>query len=223
MPGNVFSEKEVSDILQTAVRLQEEAGGAEYTPGVSYDELVRIAVEAGIGKEYLQKALDSPPSAAPKHSLFNLIEEQDKVLEGELDADGLGEFMDQVRELVRLQRAQTFGKSIEAQASRGGVFGTLKVSSKRGRTRISLRQVPFIAYFAGLHVPLIASIPLAAGLMAHGNVLAGILVPLALLTAGGSIFYMVAQAGKRKARELFTKIVGLASAALSAAQKNPDE
>ncbi len=213
MPGNVFSEKEVSDILQRAVRLQEEAGG-EYTPGVTYDELLRIAVEAGIDKDCLQRAIESPAAASPKHSLLNLIEEQDKVLDGELEADEFGELMDQIRELVKLQRAQTFGKLVEAQAWGGGVCGTLKVSSKRGRTRISFRQVPFFAYFAGLHAPLLLSIPAALGFGSHGNVPAAILVPLAMLTAGGSVFYMVVQAGKRKARELFAKIVGIANAEL---------
>jgi len=214
MPGNVFSEQEVSQILQHAVRLQEEAEGSEYTPGVTYDELVRIADEAGIDRSCLERALAAPQTTVPKHSLFNLIEEQDKVLEGELDDDGLSELMDQVRRLVKLNRAQTFGKSIEAEAFGGGVCGTLKVSSKRGRTRIGLRQTPFIAYFAGLHVPLVASIPVALGLGFHGNLLAAVLVPLAMLTAGGSVFYAVAQAGKRKARELFAKIVGIASSEL---------
>ncbi|MBS1724709.1 MAG: hypothetical protein JSS66_17345 [Armatimonadetes bacterium] len=223
MPGNVFSEREASEILQQAARLQEQSGASEYTPGVTYEELVRIATEAGIDKDYLQKAIDSPPATAPKHSLFNLIEEQDKVLDGELDDDGLSELMDQIRDLVKLQRAQTFGKSIEAQAWRGGVCGTLKVSSKRGRTRIAFRQVPLLAYFTGLHVPLVLSIPLAIGLGSHGGAIPAILGPLALLTAGGSVFYMVAQAGKRKARELFAKIVGLAQGELARAEPKPTE
>lgn len=223
MPGNVFSEKEVSDILQKAVRLQEEGGGSEYTPGVTYDELVRIAVEAGIDKDCLLKAIESPAEPGPKQSLFNLIEEQDKVLDGELDVEGLGELMDQVRELVKLQRAQTFGKSIEAQAWRGGICGTLKVSSKRGRTRISFRQIPFVAYFTGLHLPLILSIPTAITLGVTGHALAAVLVPLAMLAAGGSVFYLVAQAGKRKARELFTKIVGLARTELGRSEAKPTD
>ena len=129
--------------------------------------------------------------------------------------------MDQVRGLVKLQRAQTFGKSIEAEAWRGGVCGTLKVSSNRGRTRISFRQIPFMAYLAGLHLPLILSIPVALGLGFHGNIPAAILVPLAMLTAGGSVFYMVAQAGKRRARELFAKIVDIANTELDRSKADP--
>lgn len=223
MPGNVFSEKEASEILQQAARLQEQGGESGYTPGVTWDELVRIATEAGIDKDYLQKALDTPAEAERKHSLFNLIEEQDKVLEGELDTEGLGELMDQVRELVKLQRAQTFGKTIEAQAAKGSVFGTLKVSSKRGRTRISFRQVPFVAYFAGLHAPLILSFISAMAMGISGNVLGAILVPLALLLAGGTVFALVANAGKRKAREIFAKIVELASAELKRSGGGPAE
>ena len=211
----MFSEKEASEVLQRAARLQEQGGGGDYTPGVTYDELVRIAAEAGINPEFLKRALEAPAGSGPKQSLFNLVEEQERVLDGELDTDGLGDLLDQVRDIVRLNRIQSYGRSFEAQANRGAIFGTLRISSKRGRTRISLRQVPFIAYFAGLHAPLIASIPTAIGLGVSGNILAAILVPLALLAVGGSVFYAVAQAGKRRAREAFTKIVAIAERELS--------
>lgn len=223
MPGHVFSEKEASEILQQAVRLQEQGGVSDYTPGVTYDELVRIAAEAGIDKDYLRQAIESPTETAPKTSLFNLMEEQDKVLDGELDDDGLQELMDQIRSIVKLQHPQTFGKSIEAQAWRGPACGTLRVSSKRGRTRIAFRQTPFIAYFTGLHVPLILSLIFALKFGISGAVLPAILVPLALLTAGGSVFYAVAQAGKRKAREILSKIVGLAQAELGRGDAKPAE
>lgn len=203
MPEQLFSEKEASEILQRAARIQEGSSDAEYAPGVTLAELTRIANEAGIDIKCLQAALSGTNKTESKTSFFNLAEEHETVINGEIDSDSMGEVLDALREKFSVSQLQIVGKSVQAQVGKGSVFGTLKLSSRRGRTRVSFKQIPFVAYFAGLHVPIILSIPLALGLAANHHPLPAILAPLGLLALGGTIFWKVAISGRRKARELF--------------------
>lgn len=207
MPDNVFSEREAGEILQRAAQLQEESGDLTYSAGVTWDELTRIAGEAGISESFLLKAAESGQAPVSKLSLFNLVEENEIVLQGELDERHLGEVIDSARDLGNVQQVQALGTTVVARISRGSVFGTLRVSSRRGRTRVSYRQTPFVAYFAGLHAPLILCLPLVGIFASQGLVLPAVMAPLLLVSGGFAIFYSLAQSGKRKARALFREVV----------------
>lgn len=203
----IYSESEVSPILLKAAEIQERDNATNYTSGVTLDELQRIARELGISDAALQAAL-TQPAEETKSSFLNLIEEQERVFDGELDMDRLDEVVEVLGEGVRLQVMPHVGRTLKAQVSAfgSGVFGTLEIVSRNGRTKLKFRQTPFVAYFAGLHIPLILSIVGAANFMAHGMVLAGLLSMLGLLAIGFSLFYFIAQGGKKKARKLVDKM-----------------
>ncbi len=206
MNPRIFSEKEASEILQRAAKLQETSADGSYTPGVTIDELARIATEAGIDRKYLEAALTAPTSASVKTSLLNLIEEHELVIDGELDAEGLAELVDELRQVSKVRMVSAVGNSCQGVVSKGTAYGEFQVSSRRGRTRIRLKQTPFVAYFMGLHVPLILSLALGANFAAHGLVWPALFGALGLFIAGCGAFYYLAKRGKEQARQLFATI-----------------
>lgn len=201
MPKQIYSESEISQILQTAAKLQEQETASGYAPGVTFDELQRIAAECGISEEALRMALVQPEQKS-EESFLNLVETQERVFDGELDFDRLDEIVDALGPNVKLQFSQQLGRSMRARVTSGTVFGDMELSSRNGRTKLRFRQTPFVAYFAGLHGPLILSFVVGANMIARGLVWPGLIALIGLLTIGGFVFRMLAEGGKKKARKL---------------------
>ncbi len=70
-PKKVFSEQEAAQLIVDAAKLQESAGQHDYTPGVTWTELQRMADDVGVDPDYLKKALakkstNSKPTVKPK-------------------------------------------------------------------------------------------------------------------------------------------------------------
>ena len=95
----VFSEQEATEIMQRAVRLQESSQtGDEYTPGVTLEELQRIAEEAGIDTRFLDKAVAGVDTEEKSTiGVFNLAEEFERVVEGEMDPEDFDKILHLVR------------------------------------------------------------------------------------------------------------------------------
>lgn len=199
MSNKIFSETEVSRLLQRAAEIQEKDSTTSYTPGVTFEELQRIATECGISLDALEKAMIQPEQET-KLSFLNLVETHERVFEGEIDFDNLDEVMESLGENVRFQTVQQFGRSIKAQVSSGTVFGRLELSARNGRTKLRFRQIPFIAYFAGLHAPLIASFVVGMNFLARGYLVPGLASLVGLLAFGLLLFTYLAKVGKKKAR-----------------------
>ena len=86
MGKEVFSEQEASQILQRAVQLHESQGQADpYTPGITREELDRIAQEVGVSTEFLAQAIKESQSSSHKTGPLRLTEEFEHVIDGELD------------------------------------------------------------------------------------------------------------------------------------------
>lgn len=205
MNKKIYSESEVSKLLQRAAEIQEKETTAGYTPGVTLDELQRIAQECGISLAALDQALIQPESES-KSSFLNLVETQERVFEGELDFTSLDDVIEALGDNVKIQTVQQFGRSIKAQVSSGTVFGRLELSAKNGRTKLKFRQIPFIAYFAGLHAPLILSFVLGMNFLARGHIVPGLAALFGLLAFGLLLFSFLAKQGKIKARELVDRL-----------------
>jgi hypothetical protein len=197
----LYSEAEAVEIVQRAARLQESsADGGTYRPGVSVEELRRIAEDAGIDVRYLERALEGEGEEKTSRSLLNLVEETEFVLSGEIPAEDFDEVMEAFRRHGKVQVAQQIGRGMTGVLQRGSLFANFELFSKNGRTRLKLKATPFMAYFLGLHTPLILSLVLGVNLMARGLVVPGLLAMLGLLAVGGLVFWTIADAGKRKAR-----------------------
>lgn len=199
----VYSEQETSAILQKAAKMQEASAEGAYTPGITHDELERIAAEAGIDPKYVNKALENLDNEEPKKGSLNLSEEYERVIEGEVDPNNFdqifaglkpsGHHNAGIRQVGRTATMQTFYK---------GAMCNIELSSRKGRTRVKVKSVPFTAYFMSLHPALLIGVIAGANIGARGNALMGALVFFFAMLAGIIGFAAFVKKGHTSARLL---------------------
>jgi hypothetical protein len=215
-----FSEQEAADLVVRAAKLQEKSGGEKYTPGISYDELQKMAAEAGIDPEYLGQALAGVPTGDETAKSFlgiPLSTEFERVVDFELPPESFDVVADffppkvmghgpQGPRMVNV--GQQVGRTLMMQISQWPTFGQLRMTSRNGRTRITTKATAFLAYFVGLHVPVIISFILLMMLMPGQtrptSLNPAVVLPtvMALMSAGIGLFTWMSRAGQRKMREI---------------------
>jgi hypothetical protein len=206
----IFSEQEAAEIMQRAVRLQEQSGtGEQYTPGITADELKKIAQEAGIDVAFLEKAIAGlGPEERSKLGLFNLTEEFERVVEGEMNPDDYDRIMNLFSHTQKNGLKQV-GRTLSGPAIKGAHMMSLNVESRKGRTKINVKYMPVFAYLIGLHGPMIAGLVGMAGLIEGGQPWLGVGLAVGLLTAGGVAFNALVKAGRKTAKAVTDQIVGV--------------
>ncbi|MFM9873764.1 MAG: hypothetical protein ACKVQS_09910 [Fimbriimonadaceae bacterium] len=219
MEKKYFSEKEAADLVVKAAKLQEKAGGSDYTPGISFDELAKMASEAGIDPSFLSQAMQGVPTGDEEVRSFlgiPLSTEFERVVDVELPPENFDvvsemfppRFMGQGPHGARMTNVgQQVGRSLMMQLNQWPAFGQLKLTSRNGKTRITTKSTAFLAYFVGLHAPLILSFVLTMMMLPgerSANVNPAVLVPIivCLMTAGMAAFTWISKAGQKKMREL---------------------
>lgn len=210
--GNrMFSEQEAGDIMKRAAQLQEGAAGDVYQPGVTRDELRRVAQEMGVGDEYLDQAILERLSNRPR-GLVPTLQMEERVVEGELDPRDFDIVLQNVS--VRSNRRSApvqIGRSLTAQAWSGTGLVKLQVSSRNGRTRIQVRPRPVLeligSFYGAFLVAMIGGGRLSElGMPAIAFALSAIAFFAAFLVARAWVF-----ASQRKAAELadhLQKVIG---------------
>jgi hypothetical protein len=149
----IFSESEVADVMRRAAQLQEEQSETGYTPGVTSDELRRIAAEAGIDPKFLDRAiLERSQAPLNKNKLMTV----EKVLPVELSPENFDAITEKVTPLMS-SSPQTgtsmmtqIGRSLQGQVKAGWSNPHIKVSSREGRTKMSVTAEPSVAAAMGL-------------------------------------------------------------------------
>ncbi len=189
----IYSEQEATEILQRAAKLQEEDrdSNSSYTPGVTEDELERIAKEAGIDSAFLRRALEK--ATAPEAGLSKLQIEQviERVVEGEIDPENF----DIVIEDVKTQRPhrrrrsetgiQQIGRRVFGNVMCGPAIGKMNITSRNGRTRIEVRTGAFFPLFLSFYPTVIGSLIAVAITAERGVPAIGAAIAAALI--GGAI------------------------------------
>lgn len=204
----VFSEKEAAEIMQRAVRLQESSSsGKDYTPGVTAEELKKIAIEAGIDESFIDKAItgidvEDKSETGP----FNLTEEFTRVVEGEISPDDFDKILNLFSHSQKNGLKQV-GRTLSGPAIRGIHMTSLNVESRKGRTKVNVKYLPVFAYLIGLHGPLISAAILLASQIEAGRPWLGAGLAAGLLTIGGIVFKALVNAGRKAAKKLTGEIV----------------
>jgi hypothetical protein len=203
----IFSEQEASEIIQKAVRMQETSGNDQYTPGVTADELRKIAQEAGISAEFIEKAI-AGIDIEEKSTLgpFSLTEEFERVVEGEMNPEDYDKILNLVKPNHQRGISQV-GRTLTGIGTTGPHMVHINVESRRGRTKVKVKYSPVFAYLIGLHGPLIGSIIALASTAEHGNVLLGVGIAAGLMAVGAGAFNWLVKSGRRAAKKLTGKIV----------------
>lgn len=182
----LFSEAEVTEILKAAVRLEEDdASRHVYAPGVTAEELTRIAAEVGIDPQHLEEAIRR--HSAGEGAVRETATEIERVVEGELDPDDFDVMFESLGKTSgRHPPVHQFGRTVRAQVMAGGGVVGLEVTSRNGRTRIRSTYTPAIQVMGTIYPASLAAIGTGIALATAGMPFLAAASALALL--GGSIF-----------------------------------
>lgn len=211
----LFSEKEVAEIVKQAAELQERsaAGGPPYSPGVSRDELERVAKEMGIDLAYLDQAiqsrLESQNNSGPQFFGAKFVREIEKVIPGELPPEDFDVIMDEIGPKRKAQFTAQVGRSLNSSVSSGLGYGQLNVTSRDGRTRLRMRS---IALFPGLLVfyPAFMGTAITLGALTNHHVHLPLIyvcaIVLAVLTSAWGLFGLLTRRSHKAMQDLADRV-----------------
>jgi hypothetical protein len=205
-PRRVYSEGEAAELLKRAAELQEASGHEAYQPGVTWDDLVEIAKDAGIDQAWLERATIASPAAKERHKgLLNYSVE--RVVEGELPSDKFDVILETARPMRSGKSQPTqVGKTLQSRTWMGWNAGQIEVSSRKGRTRIKVGANAAIPYLMAVHIPFVAAIISLANLSALGLAPIGLAIAGSLLLAAGFLFQFIMKKSREQADQLVDRI-----------------
>lgn len=207
MGKEVFSEQEASQILQRAVQLHESQGQADpYTPGITREELDRIAQEVGVSTEFLAQAIKESQSSSHKTGPLRLTEEFEHVIDGELDPKNFDVIAEVAGGGMGQRGLRQIGRSVEGMVGTGPTLSKLNVSSRHGRTKIHVNSTPFGAIMLGLYPCFIAGLMSSIGLAGSGHGSAAIATGLGFTVLGSGLFTVLLRKGHQAAQRLVEKV-----------------
>lgn len=200
----VFSEQEVTQILRRAVELSEEGSASAYTPGVTREELERIAREVGVSTEALRRAIDEAAQRPSVRGPLHLTEEFERVVSGELDPSQFDLVIEGIKPLSNSGQpsASQIGRTLTMSAWTGTGQAKVEVTSRGGRTRLKVRSNAFFQALMTLYPAAIGSMIAMGAFSERGMAWLGAAVSLGLLAVGTTIFRALTKTGHRKAEEM---------------------
>jgi hypothetical protein len=178
----VFSEQEVAEIMKRAVSLQEASkdSAQTYRPGVTREELLRAAQEMGVDPAFLEQAIVEKVQHKQRGPL-SLLQEEQRVVEGELNPDDFDLILDQIRVAATRRHPVTqVGRRLSARAFSGSGLAQVNVTARNGRTRIDVRPTPILEILGTFYPAFILTMTVGSGLAAQGQ------QGLAAVVAGGA-------------------------------------
>ncbi len=198
----VYSEKEVGEIIRRAVEFTEE-GAAPYQPGVTQEELERIAAEVGVSPEALRRALREAEGKGAKRAPFALIQEVERVIEGELDPNDFDVVTDVMPMAGRSPHSQAtqVGRSLTVQGWVGLAMSKLDLVSRGGRTRIKVHSNSIGAGMVTLY-PAFVTAMISAGALSEARGPVFGVIGLAVAAGIAALFPWVARASHQRALKL---------------------
>ncbi len=204
----VFSEQEATTIIRRAVELQEESAAGSYVPGISREELARIAAEVGVEPRFLEEAILAGGEVESKKGPLHLTEEFERVIPGELDPQDFDKVATEIRPFSNIGQVGVaqIGRSLSASAWTGISQAKVEVTSRGGRTRLKVKSMPFLAIFGGFYPAMMGAIISAAAMGEAGHVAAGLGVAAGLLVAGFVAFRGLLHAGHRASKRLAERL-----------------
>jgi hypothetical protein len=200
----VFSEQEVGHIIRRAVEISEEGPGHGYTPGVTLNELEKIAAEVGVPPDALARAIEEAGQRKGKRKAFRFVEEFERVVEGELQPenfDVLAEGVTPVGNIGQPTMAQ-FGRSASMSIWAGTGQAKVDVSSRNGRTRLRVRSNTSFQGLMTLYPGFIGAVIAVVVGSENGMSLVGLMIALPVVLLALFLFFVLGQKGHRKAEKL---------------------
>ncbi len=206
---NVFSEQEVAEILRNAIAIEEQGlVDHAYKPGVTLEELQRVADEIGVSPKALEMALNLEGSpAAQKKRVLTFKESFERVVQGELDPRDFDVILSHLKLMQTNQSSGVtqVGRTLTAQSWTGAGQANVKVSARHGRTKIEVTSSPLVAIMGALYPATLVGIATGVG-VGSANPIAGILTALAFIGSGAWGCRALLNANHRRSAELADKL-----------------
>jgi len=145
MSGPLFSESEVGEIMRRAAELQESGSSGGYVPGVTSDELARIATEIGISPKFLEQAVLEKVATHKKGKSKGGVIEIERIYPVEIDPENFDVLTENVKIYPYANWGQgnipsggiaVLGKTLTSQVSGGWAAPFIKIVSRDGRTKL---------------------------------------------------------------------------------------
>ncbi|HRF59250.1 MAG TPA: hypothetical protein PLH94_04970 [Fimbriimonadaceae bacterium] len=155
--AKLYSEAEVSKIIQRAVELQEAGTDAtSYTPGVTTEELQKMAEELGVDPRYLEEAMREQIDGASSQERKGA--EEERVVEGEVSPEDFDILLQSMRTVsMKNNPTAQIGRTLQTNAFAGGGMHKVEITSRNGRTRIKAKNFPFVQFMSTLYPAFILS------------------------------------------------------------------
>lgn len=200
----VFSEQEASKIIQRAVELSEQENTEVYKPGVTRDELERIAKEVGVPTAALARAIAEAAKAHPGRQPFRLAEEFERVVEGELDPSQYDLVIDGLKPMAKAGQplASQVGRTLSMTTWTGVGQAKVDLTSRNGRTKVKVRSNALLQAVMTLHPAFITSIIAMGALTERGMAGLGAGIAIAAMSVGATLFSILTRRGHQKAEHL---------------------
>lgn len=206
----VFSEKEATEIVQRAARLHEAAfeSSTPYTPGITRDELIRVAREIGVDPKFVEQAIVEGSAPESKKGVLHLTEEFEQVVQGELDPERFDLVLDELKVMNRHQGvgATQVGRTLQATHWTGLSQAQVQITSRSGRTRVNVKSNALFAWLFALHPAFILSVIALASTGEHGMIATGLAITAGLAAAGWTGFRALLKKGHQRAGELAERL-----------------
>ncbi|MEQ1932712.1 MAG: hypothetical protein ABL962_02360 [Fimbriimonadaceae bacterium] len=197
MPGKLYAESEIGQIMRRAAELQEEGSSEGYVPGVSSEELYRIAKEAGIDPRFLEKAIAEGASKVETKKAKGGLSEIERVYPVEIAPENFDVITEYVKTLPLTTHPKSgavsggmsqIGRTLQGQVSAGWANPYIKVTSREGRTKLNVTADNSTAIAMSILwiVPLMLCPVIGAALLPiAGAIMALLVVSLSVLTYRG--------------------------------------
>jgi hypothetical protein len=207
MMKRVFSEQEVAEVVKRAIVLQEQEHETAYTPGITKDELLRVAQDLGIDIKYVEAALQMGRPSETKRGPLNLTAAYERVVDAELDPANFDVIMEELKPLNGRQGVLQVGRMLSGAIWTGWGSGHASISSRNGRTKIEIKSNPLISFMMTLYPAALLAIGLGAAIGEGGAPLVGFGVAVGVLAMGAAAFGGVLRRSHESARKLVDKLV----------------
>lgn len=220
----IFSEKEATDLVLKAAKLQEEKpepDSPSYVPGITIEELKRMAKELGVEERYLMRALEGDVSVEPRMRTkedkkrflgFKFSEEYEAVVDGELPTENYDVVMEDLTNNTRqgaYAGAMQIGRTVRGHVIAGLGMGMFTMTSRNGRTRLQLKTNAFLPFFLTCYPLFIASMVTLPIMAKKGGVDPLLLLGIFLVGGTAAVFAATrfAVMGQRKVKAKFDSMV----------------
>lgn len=199
----MFSEQEATAIIQRAIELSEQAG-SQYQPGVTREELLRIAADVGVPAEALERAMREVGTQKEEKGPFQLTHVFERVVEGEIKPDQYDLIIEDVKPLKSGHMAglTQVGRKLTMQAWNGVGQSTIEITAREGRTRIKVKSHALVQGLMTLYPAFIGSAIAMGALGERGMIGIGVALAAAFTAVGAGMFSFLTRRGHEKSRVL---------------------